>query len=102
MQESRHSEHHYRETSQFLLAALSPQGVFVSFSDELAGASEWDESDWVGKLIHSFLHPEDLTRVRKSFDLLLRGQSASLGYVRCIAKSGAYLSARVTLVPHIE
>ena len=102
MQSEVHSQKNRRVSSRDLLWVLSPEGFIHSLSNEAAEMTGWSENEAVGKSFHSFVHPQEVPRVRESFAQVIREGTATLESVRCLSKSGSYLTYSLSLVPDIH
>jgi PAS domain S-box-containing protein len=102
MQSQHESETNGRSKVDQLLWTLSSQAIFSSFSLRVGKITGWNDTDWLGKPLQSFIHPYDIPRIRDRYSEVLAGATVQFESVRCLMRNGSEIKWSLTFVPQIE
>lgn len=102
MRFEQHLEHSGGEPAKELLWTLSSQGFVRSISSYFAKITAWNETDCRGKSFSSFIHPDDIARIKKSYPHLYQGETVQLDAFRCLTRKGSYLTFSLSLAPLVQ
>jgi len=102
----RQSEESYRdifETAPDVIFTISSKdATFTSLNPAFEMFSGWPAAEWIGKPFIKIVHPEDIPIAREIFSETLKGKNARPHELRCLIKSGEYLTTEIVGVPQIE
>jgi PAS domain S-box-containing protein len=102
----RQSEERYRdvfETSPDVIFTISSKdGAITSLNPAFEKFLGWNAEEWLGRSFMEIVHPEDLPASLESFHDALQGRKARAQELRCLSRSGEYLTAEIIGVPLIE
>ena len=102
----RQSEESYRdifETAPDVIFTISSKdATFTSLNPAFEKFSGWPAAEWLGKPFIKIVHPEDIPIAREMFSETLKGKNALPHELRCLIKSGEYLTTEIVGVPQIE
>ena len=87
------------QLSPDLLGAVNSEGYFVSSNPAWKTVLGWSEEEVASLSIFEFLHPDDLERSRRGFELTQQGQPAIRFRNRCRCKDGSYRWISWTGIP---
>lgn len=98
----RESEEQYRslvEEARDVIFRVSPNGRILSLNRVFESVTGWTCAEWVGKMFHEMLHPDDVPRAMNMFESLLQGTRPSLFELRVRTKSGDYRVSELQVTP---
>ena len=102
----RQSEERYRDVFEaapdVIFTISSKDATFTSLNPAFEKFSGWPAAQWLDKPFIKIIHPEDIPIAREMFSDSLEGKNARSHEVRCLIKSGEYLTAEIIGVPLIE
>ncbi|MDD4651925.1 MAG: response regulator [Methanothrix sp.] len=102
----RQSEERYRdvfETSPDLIFTISSKdGAITSLNPAFKKFLGWNAEHWLGRSFTEIVHPEDLPASLETFHDALQGRKTRAQELRCLSRSGEYLTAEIIGVPLIE
>ena len=102
----RQSEESYRdifETAPDVIFTISSKdATFTSLNPAFEKFSGWPATEWLGKPFIKIIHPEDIPIALEMFSETLKGKNARPHELRCLIKSGEYLTTEIVGVPQIE
>ncbi|MCX6673866.1 MAG: ATP-binding protein, partial [Methanothrix sp.] len=102
----RQSEERYREVFEaapdVIFTISSKDAMITSLNPAFEKFSGWYAAEWLGKSFMKIIHPEDLPIALEMFSDTLEGKKSRTHELRCLSKSGEYLTAEIIGVPQIE
>ncbi|MCX6678380.1 MAG: response regulator [Methanothrix sp.] len=102
----RQSEERYREVFEtapdVIFTISSKDATITSLNPAFEKFSGWHAAEWLGKPFMKIIHPEDLPIALEMFSDTLEGKKSRTHELRCLSKSGEYLTAEIIGVPQIE
>jgi PAS domain S-box-containing protein len=102
----RQSEERYRDVFEaapdVIFTISSKDATITSINPAFKKFTGWDASEWLGKPFMEIIHPEDLPIALEMFRDTLEGKKARTCELKCLSKSGEYLTAEIIGVPLIE
>ena len=100
------SEERYRDVFEaapdVIFTISSKDATITSLNPAFEKFSGWDAAEWQGKPFMKIIHLEDLPIAQEMFRDILEGKKARTHELRCLSKSGEYLTAEIIGVPQIE
>ena len=105
-QRLRRSEESYRTVfevaPEVIFTLSSKDATITSLNPAFEKFTGWSAAEWLGKSFAEIMHPEDLPVALEMFSDTMRGEAALPHELRCLSKSGKYLTAEIMGVPQIE
>jgi PAS domain S-box-containing protein len=102
----RQSEERYRDVFEaapdVIFTISSKDATITSINPAFEKFTGWHAAEWLGKPFMKIIHPEDLPIAQEMFRDTLEGKKARPHELRCLSKSGEYLTAEIIGVPQIE
>ncbi|MHB8119389.1 MAG: PAS domain-containing hybrid sensor histidine kinase/response regulator [Methanothrix sp.] len=102
----RQSEERYRDVFEaspdVICTVSSKDATFTSLNPAFEKLTGWSAAEWLDKPFMKIIHPEDIPIAREMFSDTLEGKKARTHELRCLSKSGEYLTAEIIGVPWIE
>ncbi|MBN1236306.1 MAG: response regulator [Methanotrichaceae archaeon] len=102
----RKSEERYREVFEaapdVIFTASAKDAVFTSLNPAFEKLTGCSAAEWLGKPFLKIIHPEDLSVAKEMFNDSLTEKDAHTHELRCLSKSGEYLTIEIIGVPQIE
>ncbi len=102
----RQSEERYREifeaSPDVIFTVSSNGGTITSLNPAFEKIFGWEAEEQIGKSITDIIHPEDLSAAKQMFKVAANGKYATSYELRCLCRSGEYLTAEIISVPQVE
>ncbi|WP_400243798.1 PAS domain S-box protein [Niallia sp. JL1B1071] len=99
------SEEKYRlitENAFDIIKLINPLGIVEYVSPSNKQILGYTSSEYVGKRFTSYIHPDDISRLEKGFENILKGKSPSPVEIRVLHKDGHWIWLEVTTTPVME
>jgi PAS domain S-box-containing protein len=92
----RQSEERYRDVFEaspdVIFTVSSKDATFTSLNPAFEKFSGWSAAEWLDKPSMKIIHPEDIPIAQEMFSDTLEGKKARTHELRCLSKSGEYLT----------
>ncbi|MCX9026399.1 MAG: PAS domain S-box protein [Candidatus Methanoperedens sp.] len=98
----RESESRYRglvESAKDFIFTVSNEGQVTSLNPAFETITGWARSEWLGKHLELFVHPDDVSHIIGFYDCYSNGDKPSNVEMRILSKTGEYLIMDVSIVP---
>jgi PAS domain S-box-containing protein len=99
------SEERYRnvvEKATDLMYMLSMDGTIIALNQAFEAVTGWSRTEWIGKSVLGFVHPEDLPLASGLIRRVFRGEAVPTFELRFRSKSGEYLIGECTIAAQTE